>query len=446
MFRRDILSELQRWAESGNRKPLVLRGARQVGKTSVVNEFGSQFDNYLFVNLEKPQNKALFDRFQTLDQLLLQLFALSGKQREEGRTLIFFDEVQNSPEAIHQLRYFYEEKPELYIIAAGSLLESLVNVHVSFPVGRVEYMAMRPVSFREFLSAEGKDELRRLAENNPELTPAVHGTLMTAFRNYALVGGMPEVVDRFVTKHDIVALNDIYESLLRGYKDDVEKYAPNRTLTQVIRFLIDKGWTATAQKLTLGNFAGSSYKAREVSEAFRIMERAMLLELVYPNANTDVPLLPQLSRAPKLIWLDAGLANYANKVQKDVFEAADILDAWRGAIAEQLVAQELLTLSYRVSEQRYFWNRLRSEAEVDFEYVFDGHVIPIEVKAGHNAHLRALHEFMDMSKETVAVRVWSQPFQLDAVTTRSGKRFTLLNLPFYLVGFLPKIIGTHFSL
>ena len=440
MFKRDILEDLEKWSQSTYRKPLVLRGARQVGKTSVVNEFGKQFDNYLYVNLEKPQNKAIFDHFQSLDQLLLQLFALSGKPIQQGRTLLFLDEIQNSAEAIRQLRYFYEEKPDIFVIAAGSLLETLVNVHTSFPVGRVEYMALRPCSFREFLVADGKESLRLFMEQYPEETIAIHDTLMTSFRNYALIGGMPEIVNRFVTEHDIIGLNSAYETLLHGYKDDVEKYSSNRTQTEVIRFLIDKGWSAAAQKLTFGNFAGSSYKAREVGEAFRILERAMLLELVYPNANTEVPLLPQQSHAPKLIWLDAGLVNYAVQVQKDVLEAEDIMDAWRGAIAEQLVAQELLTLTNNVSAHRFFWSKQKSEAEVDFEIVQNGHVIPVEVKAGHNAHLRSLHQFIDSSKETIAVRVWSQPFQKDDVATPNGKHFTLYNIPFYLVGLIPKII------
>ena len=440
MFKRDILTDLEQWAQNTYRKPLVLRGARQVGKTSVVNEFGKQFDNYLYVNLEKPQNKALFEHFQSLDQLILQLYALSGKTIRAGRTLLFLDEIQNSAEAIRQLRYFYEEKPDIYVIAAGSLLETLVNVQTTFPVGRVEYMAMHPCSFREFLCADGKENLRAFMEQQPEQTIAIHDTLMTTFRNYALIGGMPEIINRFVTEHDLVALNSSYETLLRGYKDDVEKYAPNRTLTQVIRFLIDKGWTATAQKLTFGNFAGSSYKSREVGEAFRILERAMLLELVYPNVNTDLPLLPLLSHTPKLIWLDAGLVNFAAHVQKDVLEAEDILDAWRGAIAEQLVAQELLTLSNSISAQRYFWSKQKSEAEVDFEIILNGHVIPVEVKAGHNAHLRSLHRFMELSNEHIAIRIWSQPYQKDEVKTPNGKHFTLYNIPFYLIGQIPIIL------
>lgn len=444
MFKRDILVALEQWAASDSRKPLVLRGARQVGKTYIVNEFGKQFDNYLYVNLERQQNKALFDRIDDTNELLIQLFANNLQHPiKEGRTLLFIDEIQNSAAAIRGLRYFYEDRPDLYVIAAGSLLETLVNVQVSFPVGRVQYMAMHPVSFREFLSADGKDMIRQLIADKPERSIAFHETLLNAFHNYALIGGMPEVVNSFVEKHDIMALNSIYDTLLRGYKDDVEKYAPNRTLTEVIRFLIDKGWNFAAQKITLGNFAGSSYKAREIGEAFRILERAMLLELVYPNAGTELPILPQLSHAPKLIWLDAGLTNYAAHIQKEVLEAEDILDAWRGAIAEQLVAQELLTLSNSVTEQRYCWSKQKSEAEVDFEYLYDGKVFPIEVKSGHNAHLRSLHQFMDACPHDIAIRVWSQPLQKDIVKTPKGKQFTLYNIPFYLVGMIPSVLKNY---
>ena len=440
-FERDILQELNLWAEKKQRKPLVLRGARQVGKTSVVSTFGKQFDNYLYVNLEKRVFLSLFEQSQSVDQILMQIFAILEKTQKEGRTLLFLDEIQNSAAAIQMLRYFYEERPDIYVIAAGSLLETLVNVHVSFPVGRVEYMAMRPVSFREFLAANGNVMLRQYIEQqSPESTVALHEKLITEFRNYALVGGMPEVVQHFVNEHNLPSLNTIYETLLRGYKDDVEKYASNKTQAQVIRFLIDKGWTEMSKIISLGNFAGSSYKAREVGEAFRVMERAMLLELVYPNSDTEIPLIPQLSRSPKLLWLDIGLANYAAGAQKDALLATDLLDVWRGAVAEQLVAQELLTLTNSVDGHRNFWSRLKSDAEVDFEYIYEGEVIPVEVKAGHNAHLRSLHEFMDASKGNLAVRVWSRPFQIDSVKTNKGKIFTLINLPFYLIGCLPTIL------
>ena len=443
MFKRDILFHLERWKEDTHRKPLILRGARQVGKTTVVNEFGKQIANYLSLNLEKREVAALFDLSAPLKDLMPLFFAYCGEVKKEGSTLVFIDEIQNSPKAVSLLRYFYEELPEIYVIAAGSLLENLIDVHVSFPVGRVQYMALRPCSFREFLGAIGEEPLLSVLDK-PEVTIAFHERLMVLFNIYTLIGGMPEVVQFYAERKDIVSLESIYETLLQGYRDDVEKYAKGKQLPEVVRFILKEGWHKAGQAVTLGGFAGSSYNVREVGEAFRLLEKAMLLELVYPTTATDVPATPELKRMPKLIWLDVGLVNYAAQVQKEVLGAKDIMDAWRGMIAEQVVAQELLTLTDKVSQKRCFWvrNKSGSNAEVDFIWVQDSMVYPIEVKSGHNAHLRSLHSFMDRSSQTMAIRVWSQPFSVDEVKTADGKEFKLLNIPFYLVGKLDRILRT----
>lgn len=443
MFKRDILFHLEQWKDDTHRKPLILRGARQVGKTTVVNEFGKQFDNYLPLNLEKKEAAALFELSIPLRDLMPLLFAHTGKIKKEGTTLLFIDEIQNSPRAIALLRYFYEELPEIYVIAAGSLLENLVDVRVSFPVGRVQYLALRPCSFREFLGAIGEEALLPVLDT-PHLTTAFHDRLIALFNIYTLIGGMPEVVQRYAERRDILALESVYETLLQGYRDDVEKYAQGKQLPEVVRFILKDGWHKAGQTVTLGGFAGSSYNAREVGEAFRLLEKAMLLELVYPTTATEVPATPELKRMPKLIWLDTGLVNYAAQVQKEVLGAKDIMDAWRGMIAEQVVAQELLTLTDKVSQKRSFWVRAKSEsnAKVDYIWVQDSQVYPIEVKSGHNAHLRSLHSFMNRSSQTVAIRVWSQPYSVDEVKTTDGKSITLINLPFYLVGKLNKILPT----
>ncbi len=442
MFKRDIFVNLEAWAADSHRKPLILRGARQVGKTTVVNEFGKQFDNYLPLNLEKQEAAKLFGLSVPLKDLMPLLFAHCGVIRKEGRTLLFIDEIQNSAKAISLLRYFYEELPDIYVIAAGSLLENIVDIHTSFPVGRVQYLALRPCSFREFLQAIQEETLLPVLAQ-PEITSAFHERLMNLFNIYTLIGGMPEVIQLYAERRDILSLNNIYETLLQGYRDDVEKYTTGKLLPDVVRFLLKEGWHKAGQNITLGGFAGSSYKAREVGEAFRLLEKAMLLELVYPTTATEVPATSEIKRTPKLIWLDTGLVNYAAQVQKLILGANDILDAWRGMIAEQIVAQELLTLTNKVSQKRNFWVRGQndSSAEVDYIWVQESSIFPIEVKSGHNAHLRSLHSFMERSSQTVAFRVWSQPYSVNEVKTVQGKQFRLINLPFYLVGELPDIIA-----
>jgi predicted AAA+ superfamily ATPase len=265
---------------------------------------------------------------------------------------------------------------------------------------------------------------------------------MSLFNSFTLIGGMPEIVAHFAINRDIVGLSEIYDTILTGYKDDVEKYAKNDTMKHVIRYILKEGWSYSAQQITLGGFAESAYKAREMGEAFRTLEKTMLLELVYPSTAALIPAPADLKRAPKLIWNDTGLVNYAANIQKEIFGTKDILDAYRGKIAEQIVAQELLSQETRVSATRRFWvrNKQGSDAEIDFILQKDSLLIPIEVKSGHNSKLKSLHLFMDECPHDWAVRVWSQPFSIDKVKTFAGKEFNLINLPFYYVGVLEKVL------
>ena len=442
MFARDILHELEHWRHFSRRKPLLLRGARQVGKTTVVSEFGRGFDNYLYFNLERKSDRALFERSVSMSVLVDQLFLYHHLQRKPGETLVFIDEIQNSPMAISLLRYFYEEHPELHVIAAGSLLENVVDVGCSFPVGRVQYLPVRPCSFREFAAAVGKDHLLTMATEE-SMAPVVHDELMMFFNRYLLVGGMPAAVAAYTESHDALAIDDIFETLLLAYRDDTEKYVRTGKISEVVRFILQHGWQAAGETVTLGGFAGSAYRSREVGEAFRLLEKAMLLELVYPATSAELPAIPELKRQPKLIWLDTGLVNYAAGIRNDIIGASDILDVWKGRIAEHVVAQELLTLNHKISQQRQFWVKGKSSesAEVDFTWTVDSRLIPIEVKAGHNSHLRSLHSFIDAGPTEVAVRVWSGPLSIDTLCTTIGRKpFKLINLPFYLVGSMEAII------
>lgn len=253
-----------------------MRGARQVGKTTVVNEFSSQFDNYQYFNLEINESVRLFEMDIPLNDLILMLFASSGKSQKEGSTLIFIDEIQNSTKTIALLRYFYEQRPDLYVIAAGNLLENLVDVNVSFPVGRVTDLVLRPCSFQEFLGAIGKTILLTILPQKAEYTIAFHEQLMHQFNQYTIIGGMPEAVQRYAETQDIIAMEDVYETLVQAYKDDSEKYVKGNKLTDVVRFILSYGWAFSGETITLGNFANSGYKSREVGEAFRLLENVFL--------------------------------------------------------------------------------------------------------------------------------------------------------------------------
>jgi predicted AAA+ superfamily ATPase len=253
---------------------------------------------------------------------------------------------------------------------------------------------------------------------------------------------MPEVVARYAAEKDFMVLDRVYNGLLNAYKNDVEKYAKNNTQVSAIRYILEDGWTFSGETVTLGGFGGSPYKARETSEAFRMLEKAMLLELVYPLTSSLMPMISDLKKAPKLFWIDAGLVNYAANIRKEYVVSGDLMDTWRGKAAEQIVAQELKALSFDVGAKRNFWVRAKrgSEAEVDFVYRFDGRIIPVEVKSGHNAHLKSLHQFMDEAGHDIALRVWTGKYSIDEVKMRNHKTFRLVNLPLYMLSALPDIL------
>jgi predicted AAA+ superfamily ATPase len=441
MFPRKALQKLRNWADKKYRKPLVLRGARQVGKTTIVKEFSKEFDTFLYLNLENVQAREIFNTPGDTSEMLTAIYLFCNQRKNDGRTLLFIDEIQYSPQAVAKLRYFYEETPEVYVIAAGSLLESLIAKKISFPVGRVEYMALRPCSFIEYLSAIDEEALGD-AITNTQMPEALHSKAMQLFNTYILIGGMPEAVASFAENRDIVALGDIYESLLTGFMDDIEKYSRNDTMTNVLRLLIGTGWKYAAELIRFNGFAGSNYKSREMGEAFRVLEKTMLMELVYPTTGFSVPLLADYKKAPKLIWLDTGLVNYSAKIQKEVFGARDIFDAWRGKIAEHIVAQEISAHDDKVTHKRHYWMRDKKGAtsEIDFVVQCENNMIPVEVKSGHNSKLKSLHIFMESANHDIALRVWTNPFSIDEVVTPGGKTFRLFNVPFYYIGVYEELI------
>lgn len=446
MFDRIAIKYLRQWAERDDRKPLVLRGARQVGKTTLVNLFAKDFDTYIYLNLEEKESADLFAADFSFEDLLAGIFFRANMPNDSTkRTLIFIDEIQNEPKAVQVLRYFYEKRPDLYVIAAGSLLESLMGRHISFPVGRVEYMALHPCTFEEFLVAIGRKEL---ADGIAQLQipKSLHSYVLELFKKYMIVGGLPEAVANYAQHQDMVRLNGVFNSLLSGYRDDVEKYASKPKEQDAIRYILNYGWTFAAHRIQFAKFTSSSFKSADVGNAFRTLEKTLLLELVYPQTTASFPILPDLKKSPKLLWLDTGLVNYVAGMQEQLLFSTDSDELWNGDIAEHIVAQELLGATANFGEKRMFWVRdaKNSQAEVDFLIRYKSHLLPIEVKTGSNSKLKSLHLFMEESKEEVALRLWNGPMSSDVITKQNGKSFTLYNIPLYYVGHLEKFLATVF--
>ena len=442
MFKRIALKYLRCWAQKEERKPLVLRGARQVGKTTLVRLFAEEFEHYIYLNLEEKENAALFAADSSFEDLLSGVFFKANVRQDSKRVLIFIDEIQNEPKAVQALRYFYEKRPDLYVIAAGSLLESLMGRHISFPVGRVEYMALHPCTFVEFLDAIGEEQLACRVEQIA-VPQSLHDYTLDLFKKYMIIGGLPEVVANYAEHRDMVRLGGVFNALLSGYRDDVEKYASKPKEQDTIRYILNYGWTFAAHRIQFAKFTNTSFRSADVSNAFRILEPTLLLELVYPQTSASFPILPDLRKSPKLLWLDTGLVNYVAGMQEELLFTTDSDELWNGDIAEHIVAQELLGATTSFGEKRMFWVRdaRNSQAEVDFLIRYKSHLLPIEVKTGSNSKLRSLHQFMDESRESMALRLWNGPMTSDTIARADGSTFTLYNIPLYYAGQLSEFVG-----
>ena len=442
MFDRLIATELEQWKKSDRRKPLVLRGARQVGKTTAVNNFAENFEQYIYLNLELQEDRRPFEQFSTLEILVQTLFFNKNKLLvKKANTLIFIDEIQTEPKALNILRYFYESEPSIAIIAAGSMLETLFDKNISFPVGRVEYRVIRPVSFPEFLGAIHENiTLEALLE--VPIQPFAHQKLLALFRQYALIGGMPEIVQAYTKSKDLTALSPIYDGLITSYLDDVEKYAQSESQVLHIRYAIQAAYSQAGKRIKFEGFGNSPYRSKEMGEALRILEKAMLIKLIYPETAGTLPFNPDLKKAPRLQVLDTGMMNYFVGIQKEIIATPDLHAVYQGTLIEHLVGQELLSNQYAALSNLHFWVREKnsSTAEVDFLYLFDGKLIPIEVKAGKEGRLRSLSLLMDSTNHQMAVRFYSGELSITQGMAENQKPYYLLNLPYYLATQLEKYL------
>lgn len=447
MFNRNITTNLQNWAQNHDRKPLILRGARQVGKTTSVNLFAKNFDQYIYLMLENIEHRNMFDPEKSFDDILAAIFFHKNTARDPNKkTLIFIDEIQNSKTAIAMMRYFYENTKELFVIAAGSLLETLIEKEVSFPVGRVEYMFMHPLSFSEFLYAMNEQEALNILNTIP-IPEFAHEKLLKLFHQYTLLGGMPEVIKNYVTNKDITTLNPIYQNLMLAYTDDVEKYTKNAHARDYIRHAIMQAPLEAGKRIKFHGFGSSNYGSREMGEALRTLEKAMLLYLIYPTTAILPPIIPNQKKSPKLQFLDTGLVNYTAGLQKYFFKLNDLNTFYQGSIAEHIVGQELLVTNFMAARKLNFWVREKAEsnAELDFVIPFENYIIPIEVKAGKSGTLRSLHQFIDATNHTTGIRLSSNHFQVENLKTINGKDFTLLNIPYYLTYKIPNYLEKYFK-
>ncbi|HUX57438.1 MAG TPA: AAA family ATPase [Bacteroidales bacterium] len=434
IFKRIIEKNLEAWKKNPSRKPLILRGARQVGKTTLVKEFAKSYRYCILLNLEKSSDAAFFNNNIEAKTIVESLFLSKNISIASiGETLLFIDEVQESPGAIQMLRYFYEEFPDLNVIAAGSLLEFAMKKVKSFPVERVEYLYLHPLNFIEYLEAidhqAALDQMGRVP-----VEPFAHTVLLGLFNKYAIVGGMPEVISNFIEKDSLTELPKVYESIWGTYIDDVEKYATNKTERKVIKHIMSTAHLYIDQRVKFQNFGQSNYRSREVGEAFRNLDDARVIQLIYPTTNIEIPVKPDLRKSPRLQFLDTGLINYELGIQAEMLSFADLNNSYKGAVIPHLITQELISLNTFSYKKPNFWVREKkqSSSEVDMVYTYSGKVIPIEIKSGSVGSLKSLHQFVERSNHPYAVRMYAGEFKIINTKTPGGKPYLLMNMPYYL--------------
>ena len=443
-FKRHIFSELEKWASSANPKPLILRGARQVGKTTLVNDFSRAFKNSILLNLEKPKDLRFFDDYDDVQNIKDALFLehnISNADLEN--TLLFIDEIQESPKAIQLLRYFHEDIPQLHVIAAGSLLEFALTEVKSFPVGRIEFLYLHPLNFSEFLAAIGQQQAFEQLHQVP-VKAFAHSTLLDLFNTYTIIGGMPEIVKTYLINKSVVDLPRVYESIWATYKNDVEKYTSNDTERKVIKYIMDVAHLYVDQRVKFQNFGNSNYRSREVGEAFRNLDDAKVIQLIYPTTDLKVPVRPDVKKSPRLQFLDTGLINHDLKIQGEMLALSDLSNAYKGAIIPHIIFQEVLSLNTIDNKKPHFWVREKTQAssEVDLVIQYRDKIIPIEIKSGPTGRLKSLHEFIERTDHHYAIRMYAGVFNVEEhQTPNKRKPYKLMNLPYYLGTKLPEYIS-----
>ena len=442
-FKRHIFDELVQWKTSSNAKPLILRGARQVGKTTLVRSFGESYTHFIELNLEKSEDANLVERSNSVQELV-NFLALKNEisPKDFPNTLLFIDEIQESEKAISFLRYFYEDLPELNVIAAGSLLEHTLKKTKNYPVGRINYLYLFPLNFQEYLEAQGKNNLLERFRNVP-VDDIAHELLMKEFHTYCIIGGMPEIVANYVAHKDLLALPQTYESIWNTYKDDVIKYADSKSEENVMKHIVNTAASFVDQRIKFQNFGHSNYKSREVSEAFTNLDAAKVIQVIYPCTNVEPRILPDYKKSPRLQFLDTGILNFDLNIQADLLLMKDLSEAYKGAIVPHIINQEVLSLNTTDYKKTNFWvrDKTQSSAEVDLVIAHGKFLIPVEIKSGKTGSLKSLHQFVNKAPHPFAVRMYGGKFNIEETVTPEGKPYLLMNLPYYLGTYLKQYIN-----
>jgi len=430
-MKRDIYKALSDWKNSSDRKPLLIRGARQTGKTFIVNKFGiRKFDNMITLNFERnPEYKEIFKTYIPVE-IIEKINLYTTKKVIQGRTLLFLDEIQECPESIISLRYFFEEMPGLHIIGAGSLLEfAFSSEKFRMPVGRVQYLHLYPLCFGEFLDALEETELRKfiLETNNLVNMPdSLHSKLNEYLRKYFIIGGMPAVVKEYAVSRDILKCQRVQRSIIDTCIDDFAKYS-KVTKHEYLRKVFKAVPAMVGQKFIYAQ-VDRTIKSRELKEAIELLETAGVITRVRQTSGSGLPMASGIHESIfKMLFLDVGLLHAISGIYSETARGEDFTAIFRGAVAEQFAGQELIACqSPYTKAELYYWGRKakNSTAEVDYLIEKNGCIIPVEIKSGHEGRIKSMHIFIEKYKSETALKISQAPFK---------KGNPIISLPLYAI-------------
>lgn len=431
---RKIMKELIKWKNDKDRKPLILRGARQVGKTYIIKQFGREnYEGYAYFNFDHDTELySIFENTKDPQRILEQLAFVYGKAIMPGKTLIIFDEIQECPNALNSLKYFEEEANEYHIISAGSLLGIRLS-HTSFPVGKVEFLDMYPMTFSEFLEADNCKNLVDYMEsiNKIENIPDIFFDRLTEkLKAYFIIGGMPEVVNSWVQYKDMEKVNKIQDSILKSYESDFSKHTTNIEANRISII-----WNSIASQISKNNkkflyqVAKEGARAREYEGAVNWLKDANVVNKIYNITKPSMPLISYNDLSSFKMYLnDVGLLRKQTGLDSKVIVEGDkLFQEFKGALTENYVLQALKAIGlnpyYFTFDNRY---------EIDFIIQYKNEIIPIEVKSSENVNNTSLKVYNEINKPKVRIRFSMKNLNKDD---------NLLNIPLFMVEYINKLIN-----
>lgn len=424
-MKRTIYAKLIEWKTRENKKPLVIKGARQIGKTWIVKEFGkNEYKEFVYVNCDSNERvRELFEHDFNINRIIRGLSALSGKSIQKRQTLIFFDEVQEIPRIVQSLKYFYENEPEYHVIVAGSLLGIHEHSNISFPVGKIETLNMYPLSFQEFiLSVAGKEMYKLLSFADMTELDGLHSTFVEYLRQYYFTGGMPEVVQSFIDGKMPKEIRKLQKQILSDYADDISKHAPSEDLVRIDQVLnsIPSQLAKENRKFVYANIQKGA-RAREFEKAIQWLCNCGIVVKINRITKGTVPLkFYEDFSAFKLFFFDCGLLGAMMDAPiSQILIGNSIFEEYKGAFTENYVLQQLIA---HKEQPIYYFSADDSKQELDFMYQDDIRIVPIEVKAEENLRAKSLRQFCKEHKGVKGVRISMSPFR---------EQDWMINIPLY---------------